>query len=223
MDMSELWPGREFLSPTEVGQEIGVTSKTIRRWIQSGKINAETVQGPSGMEYRIAIEEASIAVKNYRKSDGHSGKQEYVSKNKRPLDDHETLEDERLSDGPKDVFSISLEVYEQKQKELQTAAYKIGRAESKIEILEDENKRLRTELEEARKRSDIELQRVNETLHKVDIARTDMLDMLDKRENNLLDRIEKRDQVLMEFISAWREAATTQREEEKKPWWKFWT
>jgi len=52
MDMSELWSGSEFLSPTEVGQEIGVTSKTIRRWIQLGKIT-EREKIKKGVWYEI--------------------------------------------------------------------------------------------------------------------------------------------------------------------------
>ena len=41
------------LSIAEAARSLGVSTRTIRRYIKSGKINAELVPGPFGEEYRI--------------------------------------------------------------------------------------------------------------------------------------------------------------------------
>jgi len=38
----------------------------------------------------------------------------------------------------------------------------------------------------------------------------------------IMERLEAREKIIQEAITSWREAATTAREEKKKPWWKFW-
>ncbi len=44
---------RQGLTIPQVARSLGVSPRTIRRFIKSGKINAELVSGPFGQEYRI--------------------------------------------------------------------------------------------------------------------------------------------------------------------------
>jgi len=44
---------REGLTIAQAAQSLGVSSRTVRRFIKSGKLNAELVPGPFGEEYRI--------------------------------------------------------------------------------------------------------------------------------------------------------------------------
>ena len=44
---------REGLSIAQAARSLGVSSRTVRRFIKSGKIHAELVPGPFGEEYRI--------------------------------------------------------------------------------------------------------------------------------------------------------------------------
>ena len=44
---------RQSYSIAEAAKVLGVSSRTVRRYIKSGKINAELVIGPFGQEYRI--------------------------------------------------------------------------------------------------------------------------------------------------------------------------
>ena len=48
MDMS-----RQGLSIAEAAKSLGVSTRTVRRFIKSGKIDAQLVPGPFGQEYRI--------------------------------------------------------------------------------------------------------------------------------------------------------------------------
>jgi len=41
------------LTIEQAAKSLGVSSRTIRRFIKSGKISAELVSGPFGQEYRI--------------------------------------------------------------------------------------------------------------------------------------------------------------------------
>ena len=43
----------QSVSITEAARLLGVSSRTVRRYIKSGKIEAELVAGPFGQEYRI--------------------------------------------------------------------------------------------------------------------------------------------------------------------------
>jgi excisionase family DNA binding protein len=43
----------EGLTIAQAAQSLGVSSRTVRRFIKSGKLNAELVPGPFGEEYRI--------------------------------------------------------------------------------------------------------------------------------------------------------------------------
>jgi excisionase family DNA binding protein len=43
----------ESLTIAQAAQSLGVSSRTVRRFIKSGKLNAELVPGPFGEEYRI--------------------------------------------------------------------------------------------------------------------------------------------------------------------------
>ena len=44
---------RQALTIVEAARSLGVSSRTVRRFIKSGKIKAELVHGPFGLEYRI--------------------------------------------------------------------------------------------------------------------------------------------------------------------------
>jgi excisionase family DNA binding protein len=44
---------RQGLTIAQAARSLGVSSRTVRRFIKSGKINAELVPGPFGEEYRI--------------------------------------------------------------------------------------------------------------------------------------------------------------------------
>jgi len=44
---------RESLTIAQAAQSLGVSSRTVRRFIKSGKLSAELVPGPFGEEYRI--------------------------------------------------------------------------------------------------------------------------------------------------------------------------
>jgi len=44
---------REGLTIAEAARSLGVSTRTVRRFIKSGKIQAELVPGPFGEEYRI--------------------------------------------------------------------------------------------------------------------------------------------------------------------------
>ncbi len=44
---------RQGLTISEAAKSLGVSSRTVRRFIKSGKIHAELVLGPFGEEYRI--------------------------------------------------------------------------------------------------------------------------------------------------------------------------
>jgi len=44
---------RQGLTIVQAAQSLGVSSRTVRRFIKSGKLNAELVPGPFGEEYRI--------------------------------------------------------------------------------------------------------------------------------------------------------------------------
>ena len=45
---------RQGLTIAEAARSLGVSSRTVRRFIKSGKIQAELVPGPFGEEYRIS-------------------------------------------------------------------------------------------------------------------------------------------------------------------------
>ena len=44
---------RQGLTIAQAARSLGVSSRTVRRFIKSGKIDAELVPGPFGQEYRI--------------------------------------------------------------------------------------------------------------------------------------------------------------------------
>jgi len=44
---------RQGLTISEAARSLGVSSRTVRRFIKSGKVHAKLVPGPFGQEYRI--------------------------------------------------------------------------------------------------------------------------------------------------------------------------
>lgn len=44
---------RQGLTIAQAAKELGVSTRTVRRFIKSGKVDAELVPGPFGQEYRI--------------------------------------------------------------------------------------------------------------------------------------------------------------------------
>ena len=44
---------RQSLTIAQAAKTLGVSSRTVRRFIKSGKIDAELIPGPFGQEYRI--------------------------------------------------------------------------------------------------------------------------------------------------------------------------
>lgn len=53
----------EFLSLAEAIKAAGVSEKTLRRWIKSGRLAAELIEGPKGKEYRINAQDLDQALK----------------------------------------------------------------------------------------------------------------------------------------------------------------
>ena len=51
----------ELLSIQEAGQRLGVSAKTVRRWIHSGRLPAHKQLGPYGEQYRVPIEAVQTA------------------------------------------------------------------------------------------------------------------------------------------------------------------
>jgi len=44
---------KQGLTIAEAAKSLGVSSRTVRRYVKSGKIHAELIHGPFGQEYRI--------------------------------------------------------------------------------------------------------------------------------------------------------------------------
>lgn len=53
----------EFLSLADAIKAARVSEKTLRRWIKSGRLAAELIEGPKGKEYRINAEDLDQALK----------------------------------------------------------------------------------------------------------------------------------------------------------------
>ena len=53
----------ELLTLTDAVKASGVSEKTLRRWIKSGRLTAELIEGPKGREYRINADDLSHAQK----------------------------------------------------------------------------------------------------------------------------------------------------------------
>jgi excisionase family DNA binding protein len=49
------------LSLNEAAQQLGVSQKTVRRWIQSGRLHAYKEHGPYGEQYRVPLEAIGTA------------------------------------------------------------------------------------------------------------------------------------------------------------------
>ncbi len=50
-----------YLSIAEAAERLGKSTRTVRRWIQQGKLKAELQPGPYGEEYRIPAEVITTA------------------------------------------------------------------------------------------------------------------------------------------------------------------
>ena len=59
------------MSIAEAAKSLGVSSRTVRRFIKSGKLQAELVSGPFGQEYRIL--ELPPYLRNLKGIDNNSG------------------------------------------------------------------------------------------------------------------------------------------------------
>lgn len=53
----------ELLTLTDAVKASGVSEKTLRRWIKSGRLTAELIEGPKGREYRINADDLNQARK----------------------------------------------------------------------------------------------------------------------------------------------------------------
>ena len=53
----------EPLSLAQAIESAGVSEKTLRRWIKSGRLTAELIEGPKGREYRINADDLNQARK----------------------------------------------------------------------------------------------------------------------------------------------------------------
>ena len=49
----------ELLNLAQAIKASGVSEKTLRRWIKSGRLTAELIEGPKGREYRINADDLS--------------------------------------------------------------------------------------------------------------------------------------------------------------------
>jgi|SRR5690625_1049955 len=61
MDKDSLPPRSAWLSIKDTAERMGVSDKTIRRWIQDGKLQAEKMNGPYGEQWFIAASEVATA------------------------------------------------------------------------------------------------------------------------------------------------------------------
>jgi len=55
---------RQGLTIAQAAKELGISTRTVRRFIKSGKVNAELVPGPFGQEYRILELPVDLQKKN---------------------------------------------------------------------------------------------------------------------------------------------------------------
>ena len=53
----------EPLTLAQAIESAGVSEKTLRRWIKSGRLTAELIEGPKGREYRINADDLNQAQK----------------------------------------------------------------------------------------------------------------------------------------------------------------
>ena len=53
----------ELLNLAQAIKASGVSEKTLRRWIKSGRLTAELIEGPKGREYRINADDLNRARK----------------------------------------------------------------------------------------------------------------------------------------------------------------
>lgn len=51
-------------------ESAGVSEKTLRRWIKSGRLTAELIEGPKGKEYRIKAADLAQSRRSAEKKDG---------------------------------------------------------------------------------------------------------------------------------------------------------
>ncbi len=58
---------KQSLTIAEAAKSLGVSSRTVRRYVKSGKIHAELILGPFGQEYRIL--ELPVALRKSRPVD----------------------------------------------------------------------------------------------------------------------------------------------------------
>lgn len=106
------------LTITQAARSLGVSSRTVRRFIKSGKIQAELVPGPFGNEYRILELES-----NLRKS--------------RPVDN-------RASQIPIQTPSQVMDIIRELQEKNLALAAQLGAASERIRNLEREVRLLTT-------------------------------------------------------------------------------
>ena len=59
----------ELLNLAQAIKASGVSEKTLRRWIKSGRLTAELIEGPKGREYRINADDLNRARKLAPKKD----------------------------------------------------------------------------------------------------------------------------------------------------------
>lgn len=50
-----------YCSVAEAAQQLGKSTRTVRRWIQSGRLPALLVNGPHGEEYRVRVQDLDLA------------------------------------------------------------------------------------------------------------------------------------------------------------------
>lgn len=185
-----------YYTVTELSTLVGKSAKTIRRWIQSGKIKAELQEGEFGPEYRISREEAERVEAMYRARQAPGEQGEGVQSRGQNDDDQVTSKDGYAhvdsSDEPNQIL-LPIPIWETTQKELRGAIFKAGQ-------LEGENTELRRHMQGLQTEKELLQKRISELEEKLETARSE------------------KDTKIDELISAWRQTAVEKQEEtpEKK-------
>jgi excisionase family DNA binding protein len=115
---------KKGMNINEAAETLGVSTRTIRRYIKSGKIQAELIVGHFGEEYRILDLPTDIQMDDRDERDGSEGKQTPVQ------DTGQT-------------FALSIDLFKEMQEKNITMAAQLGIATERIRNLESQLKQLK--------------------------------------------------------------------------------
>lgn len=150
---------KKYMTAKELSEHIGKTSKTVRRWIELGQVQAYQAEGRFGLEYRIPIEECQRVIEM------HTVKEiDY--------EDFQTVQDEP------EAVKLPLEAWKEEQTKVQVAAHTIGVLEGQIEAKNKELEYLRGRLETMETRQDERDKQLVEVIKKVTEKKRSLVERL---------------------------------------------